>query len=77
MEKRLQEQILEVMAEMAIIQAYICKENKLGGVENANNDWFTHRHILRILLSIQISYWVERDIILDYICDGIKHGVTM
>lgn len=72
LEERLQEQILAIMDEMALIQAYICKENNLDRVENANNDWFNQRHILRILLSIQLTDRVERNIVLDYICEGIE-----
>lgn len=72
LEERLQEQILAIMDEMALIQAYICKENNLDRLENANNDWFNQRHILRVLLSIQITDRVERNIVIDYLCDGIE-----
>lgn len=72
LEERLQEQILAIMDEMTLIQAYIYIENNLDRLENANDDWFNRRHILRILLSIQITDRVERNTVLDYICDGIE-----
>lgn len=72
LEERLQEQILKTIDEMALIQAYICKENNLDKLEDANNDWFNQRHILRLFLSIQIPDRAERNTILDYICDGIE-----
>ena len=72
LEERLQEQILAIMDEMALIQAYIYKENNLDRVAHANDDWFNQRNILRILLSIQITDRVERNIVLDYICEGIE-----
>lgn len=72
LEERLQEKILNTIDEMSYIQAYICKENNLDRIEDANNDWFNQRHILRLLLSIQIPDRVERGTVLDYICDGIE-----
>jgi hypothetical protein len=72
LEERLQEQILAIMDEMGLIQTYIYLENNLDRLENANDDWFNQRHILRILLSIQIADRVERNIVLDYICEGIE-----
>lgn len=72
LEERLQEQILKTIDEMSLIQAYICKENNLDRLEDANNDWFNQRHILRLFLSIQIPDREERNTILDYICDGIE-----
>ena len=72
LEERLQEKILNTIDEMAYIQAYILKENDLDKAENANNDWFNKRNILRLLLSIQIPNRGERDTVLDYICDGIQ-----
>lgn len=72
LEERLQEQISAIMDEMALIQAYIYLENNLDRLEHANDDWFNKRHILRVLLSIQITDRVERNTVLDYICDGIE-----
>lgn len=72
LEERLQEQILAIMDEMALIKAYIYIETNLDRLENANDDWFNRRHILRILLSIQITDRVERNTVLDYICEGIE-----
>lgn len=72
LKERLQEKILDTIDEMALIQAYIYKENNLDILEKENNDWYNQRHILRILLSIQITDRVERNIVIDYICDGIE-----
>lgn len=72
LEERLQEQILAIMDEMALIQAYIYIETNLDRLENANDDWFNRRHILRVLLSIQITDRVERNTVLDYICEEIE-----
>lgn len=72
LEERLQEQILRTMDEMAYIQAYIYKETNLDRLESINDDWFNQRHILRLFLSIQIPDRVERNTVLDYICDGIE-----
>lgn len=72
LEERLQEQILAIMDEMVLIRGYIYIENNLDRLENANDDWFNRRHILRILLSIQITDRVERNIVLDYLCEGIE-----
>lgn len=72
LEERLQEQILKTIDEMALIQAYIYKENNFDRVEDASNDWFNQRNILRLFLSIQITDRVERNTVLDYICDGIE-----
>lgn len=72
LEERLQEQILRTMDEMSYIQAYIYKENNLDRLESINEDWFNKRNILRLFLSIQIPDRVERNTVLDYICDGIE-----
>lgn len=72
LEERLQEKILNTIDEMAFIQAYIFKEFHLDRLEDANDDWFDKRNTLRLLLSIQITDRVERNIVVDYICDGIQ-----
>lgn len=72
LEERLQEQILKTIDEMALIQAYIYRENNLDKLEDANNDWFNQKYILRLFLSIQIPNRGERNTVLDYICDGIE-----
>lgn len=72
LEERLQEKILNTIDELSFIQAYINRQFNLDRVEDANNDWFNKRDILRILLSLQIPDRVERSTVLDYICDGIQ-----
>lgn len=72
LEERLQEKILNTIDEMAYIQAYVYKETHLDRVEDANDDWFDKRNILRLLLSITIPDRVERNTVVDYICDGIE-----
>jgi hypothetical protein len=72
LEERLQEKILNTIDEMSYIQTYIYKENNLDRLESINDGWFDKRNILRLLLSIQIPDRVERNTVLDYICDGIE-----
>ena len=72
LEERLQEKILNTIDDMAFIQAHILKEFNLDRLEEINDDWFDKRNILRLLLSIQIPDRVERNNVLDYICDGIE-----
>lgn len=71
LEKRLQEQILKTIDEMALIQAYVYKETNLDRLEDAKDDYFDKLNILRILLSIQIPDRKERNAVVDYIRDGI------
>lgn len=72
LEERLQEKILNTIDEMAFIQAYAFKEFNLDRLAEINDDWFDKRNILRLLLSIQIPDRVERNNVLNYICDGIE-----
>lgn len=72
MKERLQEKILNTLAEMAYIKIYIYKETNLDRLESIKDDWFDKRDILRLLLSIQIPDSVERNNVLDYLCDGIE-----
>lgn len=72
LEERLQEKILNTIDDMAFIQAHILKEFNLDRLEEINDDWFDKRNILRLLLSIQIPDRVERNTVIDYICDGIE-----
>lgn len=71
LEERLQEKILNTLDEMAFIQAYVFKENNLDRVDAALDDFFDKLNILRLLLSIQIPNREERNIVVDYIRDGI------
>lgn len=72
LEERLQEKILNTIDDMAFIQAHIFKEFNLDRLEDANDDWFSKRDTLRLLLSIQIPDRAERNTVVDYICDGIQ-----
>lgn len=72
LEERLQEKILNTIDELAYIQAYINRQFNLDRLEEANDDWFNKRGILRLLLSIQIPDKAERNTVVDYICEGIQ-----
>lgn len=71
LEERLQEKILDMIDEMALIQAYVYKETNLDRIDDARDDYFDKLNILRLLLSIQIPDRRERNAVVDYIRDGI------
>lgn len=71
LEERLQEKILDMIDEMALIQAYVYKETNLDRIDDARDDYFDKLNILRLLLSIQIPDRKERNAVVDYIRDGI------
>lgn len=71
LEERLQEKILDMIDEMALIQAYVYKETNLDRIDDARDDYFDKLNILRLLLSIQIPDMKERNAVVDYIRDGI------
>ena len=71
LEERLQRKILDVIDEMALIQAYTYRETNLDRLDAARDDYFDQLKILRILLSIQIPDRKERNAVVDYIREGI------
>ena len=71
LEKRLQRKILDTIDEMALIQAYSYRETDLDRLDDTRNDFFEHLNILRLLLSLQIPDRKERNIVVDYIREGI------
>lgn len=71
LEARLQRKILDVIDEMALIQAYVYRETNLDRIDSARDDYFDQLNILRILLSIQIPDRKERNAVVDYIREGI------
>lgn len=71
LEARLQRKILDVIDEMALIQAYVYRETNIDRIESARDDYFDQLNILRILLSIQIPDRKERNAVVDYIREGI------
>ena len=56
---------------MALIQAYSYQETDLDRLDDAMDDFFEHLNILRLLLSLQIPDRKERNIVVDYIREGI------
>ena len=71
LEARLQRKILNTLDEMALIQAYSYRETNLDRLDDARDDFFEHLNILRLLLSLQIPDRKERNIVVDYIREGI------
>jgi hypothetical protein len=68
---RLQEKILDTISELGLIQAYVYRETNLDRIDAARDDYFDQLNILRILLSLQIPNREERNVVVDYIRDGI------
>ena len=71
LEARLQRKILDTIDEMALIQAYSYRETDLDRLDDARDAFFEQLNILRLLLSLQIPDRKERNVVVDYIREGI------
>ena len=71
LEARLQRKILDTIDEMTLIQAYSYRETDLDRLDAARDDFFDQLNILRLLLSLQIPDRKERNVVVDYIREGI------